>query len=61
MDSDMQATRAKLMTVGHSFVRRMSDICSSNAEYYYFCPNLLLSCMFDKFVFQGRGVFQNGF
>ena len=55
MDSDTVAKRGKLMIVGHSFVRRMSDICSSNAVYRYFCPDLLLSCMFDKVVFRGRG------
>jgi len=53
MDSD--AKRGKLMIVGDRFVRCMSDICSRNAECHYFCPDLLLSCMFDKVVFQGGG------
>ena len=57
MDSDMVPKRGKLMIVGHSFVRRMSVICSSNAEYRYFCPDLLLSVMFNKVVFRGSGVY----
>lgn len=52
---DSEARKAKLLIVGHSFVRRTSEACTSNAEYRYFCPDLLLSCMFDKVVFLVKG------
>ena len=52
----MEAPKLKLIIVGHSFVRRMHlEVCPGNDKFCYFCPDLLLSYMFDKVIFLGKG------
>ena len=48
--------RLTLLIVGHSFVRRMQQqVCPGDATQRYYCPDLLLSHMFEKVVFLCKG------
>ena len=48
--------RLTLLIVGHSFVRRMQQqVCPGDPTQRYYCPDLLLSHMFEKVVFLGKG------
>ena len=52
----MSTNRLTLLLVGHSFVRRMQQqVCPGDATQRYYCPDLLLSHMFEKVVFLGKG------
>ena len=48
--------RLTLLIVGHSFVSRMQQqVCPGDPTQRYYCPDLLLSHMFEKVVFLGKG------
>ena len=48
--------RLTLLIVGHSFVRRIQQqVCPGDPTQCYYCPDLLLSHMFEKVVFLGKG------
>ena len=52
----MSTGRLTLLIVGHSFVHRMQQqVCPGDATQRYYCPDLLLSHMFEKVVFLGKG------